>query len=122
MPEVRSTHEVLGVPSVSARFGTYPQIWNIAMGTIATLVPKVGEIYACVLGLKFLDYGCKCNSGCNSEVLQFSICNMVVICVGISERSREGSNPSKVVGSISTRTRWICRGACVNASKLVMLS
>ena len=78
---MRSTHEVLGVPSVSARFGTYPQIWNIAMGTIATLVPKVGETYACVLAPKFLDYGCNCTNGCNSEVLQFSICNMVVMYV-----------------------------------------
>ena len=78
---MRSTHEVLGVPSVSARFGTYPQIWNIAMGTIATLVPKVGETYACVLAPKFLDYGCNCNNGCNSEVLQFCICNMVVMYV-----------------------------------------
>uniref|UniRef100_A0A7I4BLJ8 Saccharopine dehydrogenase NADP binding domain-containing protein n=1 Tax=Physcomitrium patens TaxID=3218 RepID=A0A7I4BLJ8_PHYPA len=40
LPEVRSTHEVLKVPSVSARFGTYPQIWNIAMGLVASLVPK----------------------------------------------------------------------------------
>lgn len=51
------------------------------MGTIATLVPKVGETYACVLAPKFLDYGCNCNNGCNSEVLQFSICNMVVMYV-----------------------------------------
>lgn len=41
LPEVKSTHEVLKVPSVSARFGTYPQIWNIAMGMVASLVPKV---------------------------------------------------------------------------------
>jgi hypothetical protein len=81
LPEVRSTHEVLGVPSVSARFGTYPQIWNIAMGTIATLVPKVDETPACVLAPKCIDYGCNCNNGCNSEVLQFSICNMVVMYV-----------------------------------------
>ena len=41
LPEMRSTHEVLGVPNVSARFGTYPQIWNIAMSLVASLVPKV---------------------------------------------------------------------------------
>ncbi|KAG0557205.1 hypothetical protein KC19_11G110300 [Ceratodon purpureus] len=40
LPEVKSTHEVLKVPNVSARFGTYPQIWNIAMSLVASLVPK----------------------------------------------------------------------------------
>ncbi|KAL3828216.1 hypothetical protein ACJIZ3_017018 [Penstemon smallii] len=31
LPEVRSTHEILGVPSVSARFGTAPFFWNWGM-------------------------------------------------------------------------------------------
>ncbi|KAK9274323.1 hypothetical protein L1049_019137 [Liquidambar formosana] len=31
LPEVRSAHEVLGVPTVSARFGTAPFFWNWGM-------------------------------------------------------------------------------------------
>ncbi|KAG0609523.1 hypothetical protein M758_8G191200 [Ceratodon purpureus] len=40
LPEARSTHEVLKVPNVSVRFGTSPHIWNLAMGLVASLVPK----------------------------------------------------------------------------------
>ncbi|OVA08050.1 Saccharopine dehydrogenase / Homospermidine synthase [Macleaya cordata] len=39
LPEVRSTHEILGVPSVSARFGTAPFFWNWGMAAITSLVP-----------------------------------------------------------------------------------
>ncbi|KAF3794534.1 hypothetical protein EJ110_NYTH07385 [Nymphaea thermarum] len=39
LPEVRSSHEVLGVPTVSARFGTAPFFWNWGMIAIANLVP-----------------------------------------------------------------------------------
>ncbi|MCO5552918.1 hypothetical protein L7F22_006437 [Adiantum nelumboides] len=39
LPEVSSAHEVLGVPSVSARFGTEPMFWNWAMGAVASLAP-----------------------------------------------------------------------------------
>ncbi|XP_057837415.1 uncharacterized protein LOC131047645 isoform X1 [Cryptomeria japonica] len=39
LPEVGSAHEVLGVPTVSARFGTAPFIWNWAMSAVANLVP-----------------------------------------------------------------------------------
>ncbi|KAM7279727.1 hypothetical protein ACFE04_006861 [Oxalis oulophora] len=37
LPEVRSTHEVLGVPSVSARFGTSPFFWNWGMEAMTYL-------------------------------------------------------------------------------------
>uniref|UniRef100_A0A7S1STK1 Saccharopine dehydrogenase NADP binding domain-containing protein n=1 Tax=Tetraselmis chuii TaxID=63592 RepID=A0A7S1STK1_9CHLO len=39
LPEIFSTHTYLGVPSVSARFGT-SEIWNWAMVAVARLVPK----------------------------------------------------------------------------------
>lgn len=39
LPEVRSVHEVLGVPSVSARFGTAPFFWNWGMEAMVNLVP-----------------------------------------------------------------------------------
>ncbi|XP_058098667.1 uncharacterized protein LOC131243365 isoform X3 [Magnolia sinica] len=39
LPEVKSAHEVLGVPTVSARFGTAPFFWNWGMEAIANLVP-----------------------------------------------------------------------------------
>lgn len=39
LPEVRSTHEVLGVPTVSARFGTAPFFWNWAMSAMTILLP-----------------------------------------------------------------------------------
>lgn len=39
LPEVRSAHEVLGVPTVSARFGTAPFFWNWGMALFATLLP-----------------------------------------------------------------------------------
>lgn len=35
LPEVSSTHEILGVPNVDARFGTDPGIWNLAMVILA---------------------------------------------------------------------------------------
>ncbi len=40
LPEVSSTHAALGVPTVSARFGTSPGVWNFAMETMARLVPR----------------------------------------------------------------------------------
>ncbi|KAL5764747.1 hypothetical protein ACOSQ2_017361 [Xanthoceras sorbifolium] len=39
LPEVRSTHEVLGVPSVSARFGTASFFWNWGMAAMTRLLP-----------------------------------------------------------------------------------
>ncbi|KAL8527474.1 hypothetical protein ACS0TY_005357 [Phlomoides rotata] len=39
LPEVRSIHEVLGVPTVSARFGTSPFIWNWGMVAMTYLFP-----------------------------------------------------------------------------------
>lgn len=41
LPEVASTHEVLGVPSVSARFGTDPALWNWGMSAVANFAPEV---------------------------------------------------------------------------------
>ncbi|WOL12004.1 hypothetical protein Cni_G20768 [Canna indica] len=52
LPEVRSAYEILGVPTVSARFGTAPFFWNWGMQAIANFVPtdtlrdrsKVGQL------------------------------------------------------------------------------
>lgn len=41
LPEVRTAHEVLGVPTVSARFGTAPFFWNWGMEAMASLLPPV---------------------------------------------------------------------------------
>ncbi|KAH9617276.1 hypothetical protein KSS87_009637 [Heliosperma pusillum] len=38
LPEVRSTHEVLGIPTVSARFGTAPFFWNWGMVMMTNLL------------------------------------------------------------------------------------
>ncbi|XP_074321257.1 uncharacterized protein LOC141657811 [Silene latifolia] len=38
LPEVRSTHEVLGIPTVSARFGTSPFFWNWGMVIMTNLL------------------------------------------------------------------------------------
>lgn len=40
LPEVATGHQVFGVPNISARFGTAPDIWNWAMVAVARLVPK----------------------------------------------------------------------------------
>ncbi|KAK2381274.1 Saccharopine dehydrogenase [Trifolium repens] len=40
LPEVRSAHEILGVPSVSARFGTAPFFWNWGMEAMTKLLPS----------------------------------------------------------------------------------
>lgn len=40
LPEVASGYEIFGVPSISARFGTAPNIWNWGMVALARLVPK----------------------------------------------------------------------------------
>ncbi|XP_059430403.1 uncharacterized protein LOC132164012 isoform X1 [Corylus avellana] len=39
LPEVKSAHEVLGVPTVSARFGTAPFFWNWGMEAMTNLLP-----------------------------------------------------------------------------------
>ncbi|CAH9072365.1 unnamed protein product [Cuscuta europaea] len=39
LPEVRSTHEMLKVPTVSARFGTDPFFWNWGMAAMTNLLP-----------------------------------------------------------------------------------
>ncbi|TKY67804.1 oxidoreductase protein [Spatholobus suberectus] len=39
LPEVRSAHEILGVPTVSARFGTAPFFWNWGMEAMTKLLP-----------------------------------------------------------------------------------
>ncbi|XP_068660798.1 uncharacterized protein [Aristolochia californica] len=39
-PEVSSAHKVLGVPTVSARFGTAPFFWNWGMVAVANFVPE----------------------------------------------------------------------------------
>ena len=57
LPEVASAHEVLGVPSVSARFGTAPVFWNWAMGAVATFSPPVvPSVLAIVLDVLTLFY------------------------------------------------------------------
>lgn len=43
LPEVASGHQVFGVPNISARFGTDPDLWNWAMWAMARLVPKSKE-------------------------------------------------------------------------------
>ncbi|XP_076937977.1 uncharacterized protein LOC143607486 [Bidens hawaiensis] len=40
LPEVTSTHEILGVPTVSARFGTAPFFWNWAMDAMTRFLPS----------------------------------------------------------------------------------
>ncbi|OMO54467.1 Saccharopine dehydrogenase / Homospermidine synthase [Corchorus olitorius] len=39
LPEVRTAHEVLEVPTVSARFGTAPFFWNWGMEAMTNLLP-----------------------------------------------------------------------------------
>nr|ADN33924.1 hypothetical protein [Cucumis melo subsp. melo] len=41
LPEVRTAHEILGVPTVSARFGTAPFFWNWGMLALTNLLPLV---------------------------------------------------------------------------------
>ncbi|XP_038902872.1 uncharacterized protein LOC120089463 [Benincasa hispida] len=39
LPEVRTAHDILGVPTVSARFGTAPFFWNWGMLALTNLLP-----------------------------------------------------------------------------------
>lgn len=41
LPEVRSAHDVLGIPTVSARFGTAPFFWNWGMSAMTNLLSPV---------------------------------------------------------------------------------
>jgi len=41
LPQVRSAHQILRVPTVSARFGTAPFFWNWGMESLTTLVTPV---------------------------------------------------------------------------------
>ncbi|KAL5698249.1 hypothetical protein ACHQM5_029314 [Ranunculus cassubicifolius] len=45
LPEVRSIHKILEVPTVSARFGTAPFFWNWGMLAM-TLVPSVRSLFS----------------------------------------------------------------------------
>ncbi|XP_065862201.1 uncharacterized protein [Euphorbia lathyris] len=40
LPEVQSVHEILGVPTVSARFGTSPFFWNWGMVAMTSIFPQ----------------------------------------------------------------------------------
>eukprot|EP01023_Acetabularia_acetabulum_P027094 TRINITY_DN25646_c1_g1_i7.p1 TRINITY_DN25646_c1_g1~~TRINITY_DN25646_c1_g1_i7.p1 ORF type:complete len:422 (-),score=70.03 TRINITY_DN25646_c1_g1_i7:541-1806(-) len=40
LPEVITSFQELGIPNISARFGTTPEIWNIGMALLPVLVPK----------------------------------------------------------------------------------
>ena len=40
LPEVESTHRYLGVPSVEARFGTDPGVYNTIMSAMAKVLPR----------------------------------------------------------------------------------
>ncbi|CAL1409664.1 unnamed protein product [Linum trigynum] len=40
LPEVHSAHEILGIPTVSARFGTAPFFWNWGMEVMTNLLPQ----------------------------------------------------------------------------------
>lgn len=46
LPEVSSGHDVFGVPNISARFGTSPEVWNWAMVALARFVPRGVYSYA----------------------------------------------------------------------------
>ncbi|XP_057954434.1 uncharacterized protein LOC131148615 [Malania oleifera] len=39
LPEVKSAHEILGIPTVSARFGTAPFFWNWGMAALTSFLP-----------------------------------------------------------------------------------
>lgn len=39
LPEVMSSHEVLGVPNVSAFFGTAPDFWNLLLMGMVKVIP-----------------------------------------------------------------------------------
>jgi len=41
LPEVKSAFKILGVPTVSARFGTAPFFWNWGMQAFANFLPVV---------------------------------------------------------------------------------
>ena len=48
LPETASCHVNLRVPSVSARFGTAPWFWNVAMWLTARLAPKGATVWLCL--------------------------------------------------------------------------
>jgi hypothetical protein len=52
LPEVRSAHEILGVPSVSARFGTAPFFWNWGMEAMTKLFPSVCSSHLVIVCLQ----------------------------------------------------------------------
>ena len=46
LPEVQSAFDILRVPSVSARFGTAPDVWNWGMVLMSRLAPKGTYMHA----------------------------------------------------------------------------
>lgn len=50
LPEVRSAHEILQAPTVSARFGSEPFFWNWGMQAFARILRKVSEDFK---GIKY---------------------------------------------------------------------
>lgn len=68
LPEVRSAHEILGVPSVSARFGTAPFFWNWGMEAMTKLFPAVSHLdIACLQIRQLLSVCMNTKSQCNID-------------------------------------------------------
>jgi hypothetical protein len=116
LPEVTSTHEVLGVPSVSARFGTSPHIWNVAMAAVAALAPKVRDLYTCF-------HQCWHNTDSPSDILVWvSIDLQVHMMAGIFGRSEQGRNTCSLVWSMGACSWWHCWWTHVNEGQLLQTS
>lgn len=110
LPEVRSAHEILGVPTVSARFGTAPFFWNWGMSAIANFVPvdflrnrnKVQKL------VQILDPFVRAVDGIAGERVSMRI-------------DLECSNGQKTVGIFSHKKLSVSVGNCTAAFVLAVL-
>lgn len=88
LPEVRSAHEILGVPTVSARFGTSPFFWNWGMEAMTKLLPSV-----C---LSHLDIGLNINEQNLNGMDMYKVNQTTIFCV-LPKASLTISPPSSLL-------------------------
>uniref|UniRef100_A0A7N0RI92 Saccharopine dehydrogenase NADP binding domain-containing protein n=2 Tax=Kalanchoe fedtschenkoi TaxID=63787 RepID=A0A7N0RI92_KALFE len=110
LPEVASAHEVLGVPTVSARFGTAPFFWNWGMEAMTKLFPseflqdrsKVQQL------VQLFDPVVRVFDGIAGERVSMRV-------------DLECSNGRTAIGLYSHRRLSVCVGTSVAAFALAML-
>lgn len=120
LPEVRSAHEILGIPSVSARFGTAPFFWNWGMSAMTNLLPRVSiqtEICYFILFNNFLSLPLTGNF--SRKFVEIIVATIISYpSTGIFKRQKQSAATGAAIWSCCSSNRWNCRGACIHKGEV----